>query len=114
MQTNEQRMTEQDILALANALAIKMIEPIKEQLGRIEQKLDESKPEDQTDLIWRNAKDVARNLNNGKGIPLSTARKLIAMPNFPKNIYGKRDGNSTGPWRASEVIQFFKVNKSKV
>lgn len=101
-QITDQLMTKQDFITLL------------EKMNSIEAMIKAQQPQDQTDLVWRNAKDVANGLNNGKGIPLSTARSLIAMPNFPKNIHGKRGRNKTGPWRASEVIQFFKINKNKV
>lgn len=68
-----------------------------------------AKQEDES-LVWRNAREVARGLN----VPTKTARNLIALPNFPKNIGGKRARYKTGPWRASEVKHFFKINKSKV
>lgn len=103
MQTQaEQPMTKQDFLILS------------EQLARIEAGIktireSNAKQDDET-LVWRNASDVAK----GLGIPTKTARKLIALPNFPKNVSGKRTRYKTGPWRASEVKHFFKINKSKV
>lgn len=110
----QQLMTNSDILALANQLAKIITDPLIIELKEVKQKLQNieqanAKQVDES-LVWLNARDVA----DGLGIPLKRARVFIAMPNFPKAIGGKRALYKTGPWRASEVKQFFKINKSKV
>lgn len=115
MQTQPQQfMTNSDILALANELAKIITEPLIVELQEVKQKLQNieeanAKQEDET-LVWRNAREVAKGLN----VPTKTARNLIALPNFPKNIGGKRTRYKTGPWKSVEVKHFFKINKSKV
>lgn len=103
MQTQaEQLMTKQDFITL-----LEKMNSIEADVKSIKEA--STKQEDET-LVWRNAREVAKGLN----VPTKTARNLIALPNFPKNVSGKRARYKTGPWRASEVKQFFKINKSKV
>lgn len=103
---NEQRMTEQDILALANALAINMID-IKEQLGRIEQKLEKQPPKK---LVLTNAKEVGECI----GVSEWQARDLMRHPNFPKSVVKRTGKYNRGKWKAEEVERFYSIHRNKV
>lgn len=111
---NEQRMNEQDLLALANALAIKMIEPVKDQLNRIEQQntkieqmLEKQPPEK---LVLTNAKEIGECI----GVSEWQARDLMKQPDFPKSITKRKGTYNRGKWKAEAVKRYYKINKNKV